>query len=171
MEDSNQDLATLKTQMGKLSLLAGGNVISRKKIQSCTDLMGRHYENVSRLYRLLGAKVGKRVFWPGHQLVTTGTFDLLEIGDDCVFGSRSCLINGTTDRCEKIILCAGANVADNCVVMAGTVVGKNAVLGSNSISPEGMYLPASSVWFGSNGCTPTCLEQGDGSDEIPIRIS
>ena len=139
-------------------------LFSRKKIQSCTDLIGRHYENVSTLYRLLGAKVGKRVFWPGHQLVTTGTFELLEIGDDCVFGSRSALINTTVDRSEKIILCAGANVADNCVVMAGTVVGKNAVLGSNSISPEGTYLPPGSVWFGSNGCTPTCLEQGDGGD-------
>ena len=32
--------------------------------------------------------------------------------------------------------------------------------------PEGMYLPAGSVWFGSNGCTPTCLEQGTGDDEI-----
>jgi acyl-coenzyme A synthetase/AMP-(fatty) acid ligase/carbonic anhydrase/acetyltransferase-like protein (isoleucine patch superfamily)/acyl carrier protein len=141
-------------------------LFTRKKIQACTDLMGRHYENVSRLYRLLGAKVGKRVFWPGHQLITCGTFELLEIGDDCVFGSRSSLINGTTDRWEKIILCAGANVADNCVVMAGTVVGKNAVLGSNSISPEGTYLPAGSVWFGSNGCTPTCLEQGTGGNEI-----
>jgi carbonic anhydrase/acetyltransferase-like protein (isoleucine patch superfamily)/acyl carrier protein len=141
-------------------------LFTRKKIQSCTDLMGRHYENVSILYRILGAKVGKRVFWPGHQLVTTGAFDLLEIGDDCVFGSRSALIFTTVDRCEKIILCAGANVADNCVVMAGSVVGKNAVLGSNSISPEGMYLPAGSVWFGSNGCIPTCLEEGDGSDTI-----
>jgi acyl-coenzyme A synthetase/AMP-(fatty) acid ligase/carbonic anhydrase/acetyltransferase-like protein (isoleucine patch superfamily) len=141
-------------------------LFSRKKIQSCTDLMGRHYENVSRLYRLLGAKVGKRVFWAGHQLITTGVFELLEIGDDCVFGSRSALICSTTDCVEKIILCAGANVADNCVVMAGTVVGKNAVLGSNSFSPEGMYLPAGSVWFGSNGCTPTCLEQGTGDDDL-----
>lgn len=53
--------------------------------------------------------------------------------------------------------------------MAGSVVGKNAVLGSNSISPEGMYLPAGSVWFGSNGCTPTCLEEGDGSDAIHYK--
>jgi hypothetical protein len=89
-------------------------LFTRKKIQACTDLMGRHYENVSRLYRLLGAKVGQRVFWPGHQLVTAGTFEPLKIGDDCVFGSRSALINGTTDRWEKIILCAGANCRQLC---------------------------------------------------------
>jgi len=35
-------------------------LFSRKKIQNLTDLIGRHYELVSVLYRLLGAKVGKR---------------------------------------------------------------------------------------------------------------
>jgi hypothetical protein len=35
-------------------------LFSRKKIQTVTDLIGRHYEFVSVLYRLLGAKVGKR---------------------------------------------------------------------------------------------------------------
>jgi hypothetical protein len=32
----------------------------RERIQNVTDLIGRHYEMVSVLYRLLGAKVGKR---------------------------------------------------------------------------------------------------------------
>jgi len=136
----------------------------RKRLQKCTELMGRHYEGVSVLYRLLGSKVGKRVFWPGSQPVTDGTFDLLEIGDDAVFGSRSALICTTVDHAEKIIICAGGNVSDNCVVMAGSVIGKNAVLGSNSICPEGTYLPSGSVWFGSNGSRPTCLNPGDNSD-------
>jgi hypothetical protein len=42
-------------------------LFSRENIQDVTELLGRHYEAVSILYRLLGAKVGKRVFWPGHQ--------------------------------------------------------------------------------------------------------
>jgi len=139
-------------------------LFSRKRIQKCSELLGRHYEGVSFLYRCLGSKVGKRVFWPGSQPVTDGTFDLLEIGDDVVFGSRSAIICSTTDQASRIILCAGSNVSDNTVVMAGSVLGKGAVLGSNSICPEGTYLPAASVWFGSNGCTPTCLNAGDGSD-------
>jgi hypothetical protein len=57
-------------------------LFTREKIQDVTDLLGRHYELVSILYRLLGAKVGKRVFWPGQQPIFTGEFDLLEIGDD-----------------------------------------------------------------------------------------
>lgn len=139
-------------------------LFTRKKMQKVTELIGRHYEGVSILYRLLGAKIGKRVFWPGSQPVTDGTFDLLTIGDDAVFGSRSSILCTTIDRAEPVVLCAGANVSDNCVVMAGSVVGKNAVLGSNSICLEGMYLPSGSVWFGSNGCEPTCLQVGDGED-------
>eukprot|EP00977_Amphora_coffeiformis_P011081 scaffold2655_cov179-Amphora_coffeaeformis.AAC.14 len=140
------------------------SLFPRKRLQKCTELMGRHYECVSIMYRMLGSKIGKRVFWPGSQPITDGTFDLLEIGDDVVFGSRSSVICTTVDSAQRVILCAGANVSDNCVVMAGSVVGKNAVLGSNSFCPEGTYLPAGSVWFGSNGCVPTCLNAGDGSD-------
>jgi acetyltransferase-like isoleucine patch superfamily enzyme len=132
----------------------------RKRIQNVTDIIGRHYELVSVLYRLLGAKVGKRVFWPGHQPITTGEFDLLEIGDDVVFGSRSSIYFTTFSTCEKVILCAGSNVADNCVVLPGSTLGKNSVLGSNSVCPEGWYLPESSLWLGSQGCEPICLEKG-----------
>ena len=144
-------------------------LFSRKKIQNVTDLIGRHYELVSCLYRLLGAKVGKRVFWPGHQPVFSGEFDLLEIGDDVVFGSRSVVFTGTADSCEKVILCAGSNVADNCVVFPGSILGKNAVLGSNSVCPEGWYLPEQSVWLGSKGGEPTCLEKG--TDRGNIKAS
>jgi acyl-CoA synthetase (AMP-forming)/AMP-acid ligase II/acetyltransferase-like isoleucine patch superfamily enzyme len=139
-------------------------LFSRKKIQDVTDIVGRHYELVSILYRLLGAKVGKRVFWPGHQPLFSGEFDLLEIGDDVVFGSRSSLFCTTIDSCEKIVLCAGSNVADNCVVLPGSTIGKNAVLGSNSVCPEGWYLPSGSIWFGSKGCEPMCLEKGTEGD-------
>ena len=36
------------------------SLFSRERIQHVTDIIGRHYEMVSVLYRLLGAKVGKR---------------------------------------------------------------------------------------------------------------
>ena len=90
-------------------------------MQNVTEFIGRHYELVSILYLLLGAKVGKRVFCPGRQPIFTGKFDLLEIGDDVVFGSRTCLICTTTSLAEKIILCAGANASDNAIVLPGSV--------------------------------------------------
>jgi carbonic anhydrase/acetyltransferase-like protein (isoleucine patch superfamily) len=97
-------------------------------------------------------------------------FDLLEIGDDVVFGSRSALLTTSVDRRDKIILCAGANVSDNCLVMPGSVISKNAVLGSNSICPEGRFLAAGSVWFGATGAESICLEPGDGSDASQYQL-
>ena len=135
-------------------------LFSRENMQEICDIIGRHYEGVSILYRMLGAKVGKRVFWPGRQPVFTGEFDLLEIGDDVVFGSRSSLICTTVDSCEKIILCAGANISDNTVVLPGSIIGKGALLGSNSVCPWRRYLPEASVWFGSRGGEPVMLEKG-----------
>lgn len=43
---------------------------------------------VSRLYRLFGSKIGKRVYWPGSGFKVV-EYDLFEVGDDVVFGSRS----------------------------------------------------------------------------------
>ena len=148
----------------KFRVWLAAELFPRKKVQAVTDLVGRHYEGVSVLYRLLGATVGSRVFWPGNQPIVDGAYDLLVIGDDAVFGSRSTLLCASKEGFGKIVLCAGANVSDNCVVLPGTVVGKNAVLGSNSISRQGAYLPAGSVWFGNAGAESSCLEAGDGDD-------
>jgi len=131
-----------------------------------TDLIGRHYELVSMMYRAMGAKVGKRVFWPGHQPVFSGEFDLIEIGDDVVFGSRSAILTATSDAYKKVTLSAGSNVSDNCIVLPGSILGKNAVLGSNSVCPEGWYLPPDSIWLGSKNCEPVCLERGSTPDAL-----
>lgn len=135
-------------------------LFSRENMQEVTDMLGRHYETISTLYRLLGARVGKRIFWPGHQPVFSGEFDLLEIGDDVVFGSRTSIIASTIETCEKVIFCAGANISDNTVVLPGSIIGKNAVLGSNTVCPAGRYLPESSIWIGSKGGEPVALEAG-----------
>ena len=156
----NAGLRDTTSEWQLLRHFLAASLFSRQNMQEVSELLGRHYELVSCLYRLCGAKVGKRIFWPGVQPVFSGEFELLEIGDDVVFGSRSTLLCTSTNYCGKITLCAGANVADNCVVLPGSIIGKNAVLGSNSICPEGRYLPESSLWFGSQGCEPIMLEQG-----------
>jgi acyl-CoA synthetase (AMP-forming)/AMP-acid ligase II/acetyltransferase-like isoleucine patch superfamily enzyme len=135
-------------------------LFSRENMQEVTDLLGRHYEATSILYRILGAKVGKRVFWPGHQPVFNGEFDLLEIGDDVVFGSRTSIFVTTIHSLERVVFCAGANVSDNTVVLPGGIVGKNAVLGSNTVCPRGWYLPEGSIWLGADGGKPMLLERG-----------
>ena len=143
----------------------------RENMQDFTDLIGRHYELTSVMYRMLGAKVGKRVFWPGHQPVFSGEFDLLEVGDDVVFGSRTCIFVATVDSLEKVVFCAGANVSDNTVVLPGSIVGKNAVLGSNTVCPRGWYLPEASIWLGANGGEPMLLERGVEKFDSHVLVS
>jgi carbonic anhydrase/acetyltransferase-like protein (isoleucine patch superfamily) len=149
-------------------------LFQKDKVQAVTDLIGRHFELVSCMYRLLGAKVGKRVFWPGTHIKFSGEYDLLEIGDDVVFGSRSTIMCGDRERLAKVRLCAGANVADNCVVLPGATIGKNAVLGAYGLCPADWCLPESSVWFGSKNGEPVMLGRGvtDGHDIVtPMQVS
>jgi acetyltransferase-like isoleucine patch superfamily enzyme len=46
-------------------------------------------------------------------------FDLLEIGDDVVFGSRSIMMTTSAEKSSKIVINSGAMVADRCVLMPG----------------------------------------------------
>jgi acetyltransferase-like isoleucine patch superfamily enzyme len=144
------------------------DLFTREAMQNITELVGRHYELVSCIYRALGAKIGKRVFWPGHQPIFSGEFDLLEVGDDVVFGSRSTIICSTVNTAEKVIFCAGANISDNTVVLPGAIVGKNAVLGSNTLCPAGRYLPESSISFGAKSGEPVMLDRGMEDFDGPV---
>ena len=84
------------------------------------------------MLRLLGAKCGARVFWPGSGLDVV-EYDLLSIGDDVVFGSRSTFLCGDTEESKTITLLAGANVADRCVLLPGVMLGVNGCLGSGCL--------------------------------------
>jgi carbonic anhydrase/acetyltransferase-like protein (isoleucine patch superfamily) len=92
--------------------------------------------------------VGKRVYWPGSGLEIV-EFDLLEIGDDVVFGSRSVIITSSSSVSKKVTFENGCMIADRCVVLPGVTVRKGAVLGSGSLAPEDFELPVGSVWVGS----------------------
>ena len=65
-------------------LLPGGN------LGGVAKLVGTHYAIISVIYRLLGAKIGERVYWPGSGLDLV-EYDLLEVGDDVVSILICCL--------------------------------------------------------------------------------
>jgi hypothetical protein len=46
-------------------------------------------------------------------------FDLLEVGDDVVFGSRSVVITSSTVASKRVVFEAGCMIADRCVVLPG----------------------------------------------------
>ena len=57
-----------------------------EKLQEVGHLIGSHYSLMSRVLRLLGAKVGERIYWPGSSFEGLVEYDLLEVQDDVVFG-------------------------------------------------------------------------------------
>ena len=57
-------------------------------VQEACQLLGVHGEGVSMVFRLLGAKIGKRIYWPGSGFQGLIEYDLLTVEDDTVFGSR-----------------------------------------------------------------------------------
>lgn len=121
-----------------------------------TELFGGHYEATSILYRLMGSKVGQRVYWPG-----TGPsfqdFDLLDIGSDIVFGSRSHLVTSDGTGSDFVRVQDGAMISDRVVLLPGVTVGKRTVLGSGALTRRNKYYEEQTVWVGSKAGEAVCL--------------
>jgi hypothetical protein len=54
----------------------------------------------------MGAKIGKRIYWPGSGVVCEDP-ELLEIGDDVVFGSRSEILTNDRLGTKKVTIGSG----------------------------------------------------------------
>lgn len=76
------------SQWALLRRYINGSLLSQENLKRAFSILGTHYEAVSIVYRWMGAKIGKRVYWPGSGIYCPDP-ELLEIGDDVVFGSRS----------------------------------------------------------------------------------
>jgi len=64
------------------------------------------YLRIQVVFRAMGAKIGRRVYWPGSSIYCLDP-ELLEIGDDVVFGSRSELFTTDAIGTGKIVIEAG----------------------------------------------------------------
>lgn len=131
-----------------------------EKLQEVGHLIGSHYSFMSYVLRLLGAKVGQRIYWPGSSFEGLVEYDLLEVQDDVVFGSRSAILCADALECAPITIETGANVSDRCVLLPGCTIGRNAVMGSGSLTAKGTTYPAGSKWVGSKGGKVVLLERG-----------
>eukprot|EP00929_Paragymnodinium_shiwhaense_P018658 TRINITY_DN12974_c0_g2_i1.p1 TRINITY_DN12974_c0_g2~~TRINITY_DN12974_c0_g2_i1.p1 ORF type:complete len:1770 (-),score=371.34 TRINITY_DN12974_c0_g2_i1:100-5346(-) len=134
-------------------------LLKDKQLGGVTKLLGRHYEMISRVYRLLGCKVGKHVYWPasGFRLDEP---DLLEIGDCVVFGSRSCIMTSDAEnRRRKVVLQSACNVSDRCFLAPGTTVGSGVVLGSGALTKANTTY-ADGTYVGSIGNECILLKKG-----------
>ncbi|KAJ7034277.1 acetyl-CoA synthetase-like protein [Mycena alexandri] len=146
------------TQIALLRRYINSHTLSKSALRATFSILGTHYEAVSIVYRAMGAKIGRRVYWPGSGLFCLDP-ELLEIGDDVVFGSRSEIF--TTDRLgtAKVTIGDGAMIADRVVLLPGAKIGKFTVMGSGALALRDMEYKDGSTWLGTE-----CLEDGSGKD-------
>ncbi|KAF8887351.1 hypothetical protein BD779DRAFT_1672802 [Infundibulicybe gibba] len=134
-------------------------LLSQEVMKRSLSILGTHYETVSIIYRAMGAKIGRRIYWPGSGIYCLDP-ELLEIGDDVVFGSRSEFF--TTDRIgtDKIVIGDGAMIADRVVLLPGTHIGRRTVMGSGSLTKRNTVYEDNSIWMGCERGEAVCLNRG-----------
>ncbi|KAJ7455806.1 acetyl-CoA synthetase-like protein [Mycena latifolia] len=146
------------TQIALLRRYINSHTLSKSALKTAFSILGTHYEVVSIVYRAMGAKIGKRVYWPGSGIYCLDP-ELLEIGNDVVFGSRSEVF--TTDRLgtAKVIVKDGAMIADRVVLLPGVKIGKMTVMGSGALTLRDTEYKDGSTWLGTE-----CLDDGSTKD-------
>ncbi|KAJ5835673.1 AMP-dependent synthetase/ligase [Penicillium robsamsonii] len=142
--------ASRQTTRQKVRSAVLAQILPAGDIHELTRLTGRHYEFVSMAVRALGGKVGKHVYWPSVGPVTVD-FDLIEVGNDVVFGSRSTLVTSDGYGRDRIVIGDGSMVGDRVVALPGTTIGREAMIGSGALLRRNGDYAANTVWTGSKG--------------------
>ena len=151
-----------RSQLQKFRMSLMSSLIPKGDLSKITDLFGTHYEFTSIAVRALGGKVGKRVYWPGNG-PSMQDFELLSIGDNVVFGSRSHILTSDGLGSQKVEIGDNAMVADRVIILPGTTLGKNTVLGSGAVTRRDTSYPAGTVWVGCKQGSAVCLTSEDQS--------
>ncbi|KAH7489507.1 hypothetical protein FOMA001_g2380 [Fusarium oxysporum f. sp. matthiolae] len=129
------------------------------KLHRMTSLFGQHYEATSIALRMLGAKIGERVYWPGTG-PSIGDYHLIDVGNDVVFGSRSHLVTSDGIGSEKVTIQDRAMIADRVCLLPGVTVGERTTMGSGALTKRnGNYL-SDGTYVGSKAGDAVCLSTG-----------
>jgi acetyltransferase-like isoleucine patch superfamily enzyme len=171
-------LAAQRSQVDRFRMDLFARLIPEGNIKEITTFFGAHYEFTSMVVRSLGGKVGKRVYWPGSG-PSIQNFDLIDVGDDVVFGSYAHLITSDGIGCDYVRISEGAMVADRVAILAGCQVRKRALMGSGTLTRRNTVYAEDSTWLGSKSGGPICLSalnssllsSGYSSDALPSAVS
>ncbi|KAJ5707687.1 hypothetical protein N7488_007488 [Penicillium malachiteum] len=125
-------------------------ILPHGDIHELTRIAGRHYELVSMAIRLLGGKVGKRIYWPSVGPALPD-FDLVEVGNDVVFGSRSTIVTSDGYGRDRVVIGDGTMVGDRVVALPGVTIGRDAMIGSGALLRRNGDYPSNTIWTGSKG--------------------
>jgi len=143
------------------------SILPNKALFEMTHLFGQHYEATSVAIRMLGGKVGQRVYWPGTG-PSIGDYELLEVGSDVVFGSRSHIVSNDGHGSDYIKIKDGAMIADRVIAFPGVTVGEGATMGSGCLTQRGRTYEPHGIYVGSKGGDSVFLGirgQKDGAGE------
>lgn len=135
------------------------SLYSAKRLHEMTELMGQHYEGTSIAIRLLGGRVGRRVYWPGTG-PSIGDYHLLDIGNDVVFGSRAHLVTSDGIGSEPIKVGDRAMIADRVTLHPGVHVGERTTMGSGALTRRNKYYANGGTYVGSKNGDAVCLSSG-----------
>jgi non-ribosomal peptide synthetase-like protein len=104
----------------------------------------------SLTWRLLGVRIGKRVFDDGCAIVEK---TLVSIGDDCTLGVRSIVQPHSQEdgafKSDRIAIGAGCTLGIGSLVHYGATMGDGAVLAPDSFLMKGEEVPPHARWAGN----------------------
>eukprot|EP01060_Flectonema_neradi_P035778 TRINITY_DN667_c1_g2_i1.p1 TRINITY_DN667_c1_g2~~TRINITY_DN667_c1_g2_i1.p1 ORF type:complete len:2206 (+),score=387.95 TRINITY_DN667_c1_g2_i1:56-6673(+) len=125
-------------------------------------------ELLAMKYRAMGVKMGFKV---QTDFVDIIEFDLLEVGKDCVFGSKVSV--NPTDHIEsrKVIMQRSAQVLDHSTLMPGCIVGRGALCGSSTIGSKFYRFPPLSISTGNQEGKPVQLRVLSGDPNSAAGLS
>ncbi|PKI82503.1 putative NRPS-like protein biosynthetic cluster [Malassezia vespertilionis] len=154
------------SQMALFRRWLNSRLLSQWRLRQAFGVLGTHYEMTSVVYRAMGARIGKRVYWPGSGIHCPDP-ELLEVGDDVVFGSRSEVFTSDTISFDPVRIGRGAMIADRVVILPGTTIGRQCVMGSGALTRRGGMYEERSVWMGQkNGEAVSFGKTAGGEDEL-----
>lgn len=139
------------------------SLYSAKRLHEMTELMGQHYEGTSIAIRLLGGRVGRRVYWPGTG-PSIGDYHLLNIGNDVVFGSRAHFITSDGIGSEPIKVGDRAMIADRVTLLPGVTVGERTTMGSGALTRRNKHYADDGVFVGSKNNDAVVLSTGSSAN-------
>ena len=140
-------------------------LLSQYRLKRAFEIIGTHYEMTSVVFRAMGAKIGKRVYWPGSGINCPDP-ELLEIGDDVVFGSRSEILTSDSISFDPIRINRGAMIADRVVILPGATIGTQCVMGSGALARRNGNYEDRSVWMGSKNGEAVSFGKSQGPSEL-----
>ena len=102
------------------------------------------------LWRLLGVRIGRRVFDDGCAIVER---TLVSVGDDCTLGAGSIVqshsLEDGTFKSDHITIGTGCTIGTGAFLLYGATMGDGSVLDTDSFLMKGEHVPPGARWRGN----------------------